>query len=270
LQDIERRRLGDQRTLQPLLMSFGAPANSDFFPYVDLNAPRMRFLSGNVTELPSLATLPLPLLDLLEGAPGVNGPYAAPPAQSQLFRDGLVRQSLNIRDAFRDAGSPSATLDISVMRSLMLIDSSEAWCRHPASRVAWRSAVVTISDLTSPYLPASELQPIWDRVRASPCYRTLETEQRRWIDLLSATAARDVNAVAELGDALLKEPGSHLTHNEIGFALVATAAAEIGRGHSKAAAQLLEARWTNAHPEIYQLPLLQLLALSGADPQHVR
>ena len=42
--DLDMRRLGGRRALEPLFASYAVPANSDYYPYLDLNAPRLRFL----------------------------------------------------------------------------------------------------------------------------------------------------------------------------------------------------------------------------------
>ena len=68
LADITQRRIGDQRTLGPLLASYRSPPNSDYFPFVDLNAPRLRFMNRNAVELPSLLFAPVPVVELVEPA----------------------------------------------------------------------------------------------------------------------------------------------------------------------------------------------------------
>ena len=54
--DFQTRKIGDNLTIGPFLQSLPVPANSDFFPYVDLNAPRLRYPAARRTqmELPSI------------------------------------------------------------------------------------------------------------------------------------------------------------------------------------------------------------------------
>ena len=44
IRDIEARRIGGDRSLAPLFLSYGVPANSDYTPYLDLHAAKYRFL----------------------------------------------------------------------------------------------------------------------------------------------------------------------------------------------------------------------------------
>jgi len=96
--DIQLRRIGDNLTLGPLLQTIPAPKNSDFFPFVDLNAPRSRYMQENAIELPALTDLPIPFLELLDGS-APRGQTVEPVASSILFRDQLVRRALAIRAA---------------------------------------------------------------------------------------------------------------------------------------------------------------------------
>jgi len=55
--DLRLRKIGDNRTIGPLLQQTAVPPNSDFFPFVDLNAPRLRFMGARATELSDLTIL---------------------------------------------------------------------------------------------------------------------------------------------------------------------------------------------------------------------
>src|SRR6202042_1946371 len=75
--DIERRKIGDDRTIAPRLPPHAVPRNLRFFPDVDLNAPRLACMRENARELPPLTVLPIPFLDLLDGVTP-TGPTAEP------------------------------------------------------------------------------------------------------------------------------------------------------------------------------------------------
>src|SRR6185295_3254040 len=44
--------------------AYPVPVNSDYFPYVDQNAARFRFMNRNAIQLPELTMLPVPFLQL--------------------------------------------------------------------------------------------------------------------------------------------------------------------------------------------------------------
>ena len=65
LDDLALRHLGTAAMFNSMLGALGAPKNSDFFPYVELNAPKARFLNDGATEFPRLGIYPLPLIEML-------------------------------------------------------------------------------------------------------------------------------------------------------------------------------------------------------------
>src|ERR687887_2056246 len=64
--DFDARYVGSRATLEPLFASYAMPANSDYYPVLDLNAARQRFMDKSATDLVALGTLTLPVLELLE------------------------------------------------------------------------------------------------------------------------------------------------------------------------------------------------------------
>jgi hypothetical protein len=216
-----------------------APANSDFYPYIDLNAPRSRYLRETAIDLPALTVLPIPFFELL-GAPAVAAPTLEPAAGSPLFRDGLVRRALQIRDAA--ASGDQNGLDPITARFLSHIDLSRERCAGESSQQDWQQALKAISDATAPYLAADELQPIWLKIRSSPCYQQANSLRQAWANLWQAIALRDAAQIAQLGTRLLASPGVDL-EDDITYLTVVTAAAQIRIGDAAAARQLLQTQW---------------------------
>src|SRR5207247_6583531 len=65
--DVEVRRVGGKRSLAPMFLTYGVPANSDFYPYLDLHAAKYRFLQRSAAELTGLLAYSVPVVALLEG-----------------------------------------------------------------------------------------------------------------------------------------------------------------------------------------------------------
>ena len=166
--DIRRRKIGDNLTIGPLLQTMTVPPNSDFFPYVDLNAPRLRYMRETAIGLPALTVLPMPFLELLDGdAP--RSSTVEPAANSALFRDRLVRRALDIRRAVSSESLDD--LDPLSATYLWRIDTSRNGCAADSAQNTWKNAVRNISDETAAYLTSAELDGIWNKVMSSACYR---------------------------------------------------------------------------------------------------
>ncbi len=257
--DLRLRKIGDNRTIGPLLQKMAAPPNSDFFPFVDLNAPRLRFLQANATELAGLTILPIPFLEYLAGAV-LPGPTIEPSANSALARDGLVRRALAIRRAVLDGSLKD--LGPGTASYLMLIDAGRDGCADTGAQNAWTMAVRNISDRTAAYLSPAELEVIWNRITSSPCYRSVAAGQKTWVDLLAAISRRDAPDIVKFGTNLLGQQAPN-SGADRAYLTTVTAAAYIQMGQITQARSLLEEQWSKLdHRGPDDLPLVDLRALT--------
>jgi predicted membrane-bound spermidine synthase len=257
--DIELRKIGDNLTIGPLLQSIPVPPNSDFFPFVDLNAPRLRYMRQNALELPALTLLPIPFLELLDG----SVPRAAtvePSPNSPIVRDRLVRRALEIATAV----STGSLDNLDPLSALYLshIDLSGKRCADKAGQKAWAEALRNISDDTAAYLNALELQPLWNKVRSSACYHDATGEDKTWADLLAAIAQRNALQIVKSGTELIgaQTPQSE---NELAYLTTVTAAAYLHLGQVDGARNLLQAQLGRIRQAgQFDLALRDLLALT--------
>jgi len=266
VRDLQQRLIGDGHTLGPLLWSFPVPANSDFFPYVDLNAPRLRFLSSNAIALPRLTSTSIPVLELMR-AEAPAGPTAEPLRQSRLYRDGRVRRALAVRRALL-SGSP-AGLEEATAAAVLLLDVSAQRCAGQETQAAWMRAVQLLTDQTAAYLSTAEVADIGNRITASACYRELAAPRRAWVDLLGAVSRRDADQIERLGTQLLQSTPP-LSGDDLTYLATALAAARVGRSQLPLARQLLESEWSRvSHEGEYALALGELLMLARAGTSNV-
>ncbi|MGA2862060.1 MAG: spermidine synthase [Steroidobacteraceae bacterium] len=257
--DIQLRKIGDNLTIGPLLQTIPVPPNSDFFPFVDLNAPRLRYMRENALELPALTLLPIPFLELLDGS-APRGATVEPAANSAIFRDRLVRRALEIRRAV-SIGSLD-DLDPLSASYLARIDMSRDRCAAKPAQNTWKNAVRNISDDTSAYLNPAELEEIWIKVMSSPCYRDVTGEHKTWADLLAAISQRNAPEIVKLGTELLGPHPSN-AEDELAYLTTVTAAAYVRMGEIAQARNLLQAQWRRFnHAGQFDLALRDLLALT--------
>jgi predicted membrane-bound spermidine synthase len=236
VQNIEQRYLGNKRLLQPLLQASGVPANSDYFPYVDLNAPRARILKRNAAQFSGLTTLPVPFFELLTGE---ERPRERTVAGHRSFssRDTLVSQATVLRDSWEaseyDHVNPNAA------RAFLTLNSSTDECQKAGVRRAWLDSAYELGARTNAALSSSELRVIWNRLGTTPCARALSPPDRKMFELLRAVALRDAAGVASTGAELF---ASDYQFNEPGhrsLALVATAASAVATNKPQDALALI-------------------------------
>ncbi len=255
------RKIGDNRTIGPLLQSMPVPANSDFYPFVDLNAPRLRYMQETAIELPALTVLPIPFLELLGGA-ALPAPTVEPAANSALFRDRLVQRAIAIRVA---ASSDDLNeMDPLTARDLSLIDMRRERCAEEPGQNVWQSAVKNIGDATTAYLNPAELEDIWNKVASSPCYRQATEVHKAWADLLAAIAHRNATEIAKYGTRLLRSQPSK-PEDDIAYLTTVTVAALVRTGDLVQARSLLTSHWDRLnHRGRFELALRDLAALTAS------
>jgi spermidine synthase len=262
--DLSSRLIGTNLTLGPLLQSIGVPANSDFYPFVDLNAPRLRYVRATAIELPALTILPIPVFELAGGATR-TGPTAEPPADSAVLRDRLVSRALQILRAV--ASGDVDDLEPMVAAYLSRIDMDPQRCATTGGQNDWQEAIRNISDATTPYLSPQELEPLWGHVASSPCYRAAAAEHKAWADLLAALAQRNAPDLVRLGTELLGG-NSVKPKLDVAYLTTVTAAAYIRMGERVQARRVLKEQWNRIdHAGPFGLALRALLALT--DSAHI-
>jgi spermidine synthase len=234
---IDSRLIGDGRIMNPLFSTLGVPANSDFFPFVDLNAPRLLFERENASELPGLTLLPVPFLSVLRGDLP-RDPTAEPSSKSTLSRDLQMRRAIAIRRVL--SGGQSDDLDEATTVTLLLTRANEHECTDPGVQKAWNTAVRSVSAMTAPYLSPPELADTWSYIKSTPCYRDGNAETKAWTDLLAAVSARDFLQIVTLGSRLLESPSSP-SKNDHTYLTTVMALAYIRMGETSQARNMLTA-----------------------------
>ena len=262
--DLQSRLIGDDRFVGPLFSTVPVPANSDFFPFVDLNAPRMRFMHREADELPGLTWLSFPFLDLLRNGAS-PGPTLEPLPRSALARDARVRRALAIRQALVNGRLDD--LDAAGAAHVMLLRASAAQCVDRPAQETWKRAARDVGAMTAAYLSPAELADVWNSVRSAPCYRDTSGPHKLWADLLAAVAARNAADMVRIATPLL-ETDSALTKDERTYLTTVLATAYVHLGELPQARNLLVSHWDQLdHGGEFALSLNGPLALStGGQP----
>jgi predicted membrane-bound spermidine synthase len=239
LADIEIRRIGDKQSLQPLFESYPVPRNSDFFPFVDLTAPKMRFFRRDAVALSQLKSYPVPVLELI-GEPGLLTTPVRSSSANYLFRQGRAQHALDLRGAI--VSGMAGELPMDDAGKVLILRSPESACSTEGVADHWFESARSISAQTTPYLPREELQSIWSVIQVSPCVGHLTGVRRRELELLHAIAMRDRSAIIDHGEGLLRQPTALPTEQRAEL-LTSLTASLVGMNDDQAIARLLHDEW---------------------------
>jgi hypothetical protein len=202
--DLDARYLGSRATLEPLFASYGMAANSDYFPVLDLNAAKHRFMEKSATDVVAMLNAGVPVLELLEPDPARRQTNPLHKGSYSFERVENTRLARYARDFLLGPAIPEPQgIPTSLQKDLELVRVRLIECRQPRDLDVWLHGLVHVAKTVNPYLPAEDAGAIWSRITAAPCHRELHEFQRRWIALFAAVGARDAVRMAELASHLL-------------------------------------------------------------------
>ncbi|MBE0627165.1 MAG: spermidine synthase [Burkholderiales bacterium] len=195
LDDLALRRMGNAAMFGPMLAALDAPVNSDYYPYVELNAPQARFLKQAAVEFPRLGIYALPLIEMLDAQGSAWNAEHLTPANSWRYKK--VKLAMEIRAAL--LGEP--------FRDPAVADQMTSWrerlgkcaTNHPDEAL---SAMHEIALATLAHLDRKNLQALWQHPGWLSCDSPKVTAR---LALYQATARRDAPAMLAAAQAALAD-----------------------------------------------------------------
>ena len=199
IQDIALRKVGSKSLLDPLLAKFAIPANSDYFPVLDQNAARCRFLGSSAEQFSEFTNFPLPVQDFL-GSRFVREEERTKTTFStnNLLQVQMAFQAMELRDYLLTGDWPSKHQSIPEVQRKIAIKFREQY--EKCGAVDDKTRFISLFSIMSriiPFLQPSEIAAICSTLENAPCAGQLNQQERGWINLFKAIGSRDAAAVAE-------------------------------------------------------------------------
>ncbi|HMH19459.1 MAG TPA: hypothetical protein VK572_15085 [Burkholderiales bacterium] len=206
IRDIEVRRIGGKSSLGPLFLSYGVPANSDYYPYLDLHAAKDRFLQQSADELTGLLAYSVPVVALLEGRTKNASGESSMDGDEYLEALELTRRARYARDYLLLQTAPEpAAIPRQFQKDLELTRARLIQCREPERSDIWFHSLYQLARTLNPMLSPGEANAVWDRIDRGACGSRLTLEERQWIDLMKAVGSRAAPDMARLAELLLAQ-----------------------------------------------------------------
>jgi spermidine synthase len=235
--------------------------NSDYYPYVDLNAARSRFTKSDAVGLIAPRGDNLPVMELLE-----HRVWDSPDAPTPIERGGSFRHALALQGEevvrYLLAQPPGAGnfewLNSTQAASLHAVRGLLLTCeRFPEGDLLWDEAVIVANRVVGTMSSARQ-KPLWDAFLTSPCYAGLSSAHRDWLQLFAATGARAAPEMARLGPKMLAD-GAATTPRQWTFLVTATATSQLATGRPEEARATLVRNWKYLDQHTRDWPTMELL-----------
>jgi len=268
--DLELHRIGGRAALHPYFEGFGVPANSDYFPFLDLHAAQARFKKDDARAITQLTAMPIPALDLI-GRDGRRGSITDAP-RPWLRRAELSRNALAVRAYLVEGRAEHlSAMPLPIRSDAQLVRLLAVDCAGTPGDLSV-DPLLGIGGAMVPFLTAAEWQSAWSRIMNAPCHARLSLQVRDWTRLLDAVGNRDAGRMAELAEQILRRGGGH-TQAQLSYLIQAVVAARLARNERDRAMALwrevtrdAEANRENLLPDFLRAHLFSRngkLAVSG-------
>ncbi len=203
MQDIEIRRSGSKKFFGKLLEAFPIRLNSDYYPVLDQNAERTRFLGNNATELIRFDHVPLPTLEMLDRSRLSQVTSITP--SPYLSKSRLAFMAMALRGYFIAGKFDPQYVDIpdDIRHKAVRLRQLFYACDSKVDEFARLESLFDVSVNMIPYLSPSELGQFWKALESAPCASKLTIRERQWINLFKAVGDRDASRMALTARSLL-------------------------------------------------------------------
>ena len=199
--DIQNRFLGDQRLFRPLLDEQTVQTNSDYFPYLDLNAEKARFLRLNARELTEYRTLPFPLIRYLYPDIVKTGDTATDDRFHTISKRDYLARHLFLM--FRDNNLQYADEFTDLSAEFIQLLDTKSYENNCLPESDWLLAMTDLMKRTLPYLDKNKLETIRQSIQGR-C-PTLSNYQIEWLDLFSSLARLNLDEIEKISGRLLQQ-----------------------------------------------------------------
>jgi len=264
-QDIALRKIGEKQGLHRFIQSFPIRANSDYFPVLDQNAARARFLGKTAAELTSFTHFPLPVQEMLSGTRTVRQTTEIHPSP-HFLESRAAENAMAVRDYFLRGGflpryktvSPELRQQAETVRALFRT------CPDQQTQDRSVGSLFAVSIAMTPYLAPAELDAVWRALEKGPCTGTLTPHIRQAVGLFKAIGRRDGQAMSAIARTMLDDPRT-MTPSTVKYLVTAGMLGSLAQGDRQTAAGL----WARYRPVLFndRKPdlLLQVLAAESTE-----
>ncbi|HVV97100.1 MAG TPA: fused MFS/spermidine synthase, partial [Rhodanobacteraceae bacterium] len=220
--DLELLSLMGKHGLTALGELSALPANSDFFPILQLRAPEARFMKLAAIGISTLQLSSLPILEVVGGYRPTDASTEPYPTVSPARRDAPRRVAREYREALLSGASVSQRFAkkegidrLEVIRAAMP-DCS----RFDAGE--WVDASASIAGATIPFFKPADLEGVWIDPRWLPDCAQSDPLAGKAARLYSAVAARDWPSVVRVGSEIMEDDSGKGHEEFVSYVLRAT------------------------------------------------
>jgi spermidine synthase len=237
LDDLLLHRIGSRAALRPYFAAFGVPANSDFYPVLDTNAAKARFLYRPSDDLQRLLESGIPFFEWFDAgrAPLPDPARLSPGERPWLPRSAYALQARAAGAYMRSGrGAELAALAPAGSGDLVLLRAALLDCSVSVDGATLRRVSSYFARLVNQHLPRAEREALWRSLEGSRCAARLPESERQWLRLHAAIGRAAASDMTEASGAIL-DADRAASPELLAYALAAHMTGRLLAGHPQEA-----------------------------------
>jgi len=202
--DLEIRKVGDKQILEPLFLMYNTNSNSDYYPFVDLNAGKARFKNSKAALLFNINDSGLPILEMLNNQ---NIDFDNITSVDNLYFSYQTDQARLIAKEFIPNVNITSenTLTSETKQKIINAKLIAKTCEFSDNEDVYEAAVDSIGKRTVPYLSKNNLKQLFTLLRGNCDPTTLPPYQDARLLFFEAVGQRDINQIVISAESLLSK-----------------------------------------------------------------
>lgn len=204
--DLLVRKIIGRKHLYPYLAGSVTPTNSDYFPFVDLNAERARFKDSRAKVFAPWIAAPLPVLEMLGGELLNHTSLTDVTALKRVrkhFRSRWIHRQLTRNATHYDKDWKARRVSRSTLHSTKELQHASSSCDLDSDVPRFHLMVHNIMAVSLPFLDAATGIALVDKIASAKCTAQQERLSLLWFDLYRAVARRDATNMSSAAHRLL-------------------------------------------------------------------
>jgi predicted membrane-bound spermidine synthase len=213
ISDMKASYVGNKLNLGALVNSYSAPANSDFYPYLDLNAVKARYMETNANEYLSLNDGLIPIRKILENDTTSDTLFPIrenPVKVNRMPMLATVYKAHQIVYYLTTLGTPEqVNAERVISPGAALLVSRVRMASEDGSIGAqrqWSSYVLDLLKATMPHVSSSQMSIVWKYIDRNAQQVQIPPDNIKFFNLLKMITRGEFAIAKTLSASLLDKP----------------------------------------------------------------
>jgi len=206
IDDLKATAFVSQKFFNPLIDAFAWPPNSDYYPFVDLNAVKYRFIDKDIRLLDTLRNFIIPVRKIVESDTGFIA-FHSRDNIPKLYNLAEFNDAKKMYNELMNLAVEKDTFSIVSQDRFYAVTILDYASSNQFTFTQLYGTIIEILEKTAPFLSVSEMRDIWKVIVAKTSGISFDDDDRRWMSYFEALCSYDMTSLYKYSRELLPSSG---------------------------------------------------------------